>query len=192
MKPVPWPLPRSQELEQLWRMGAVVPLAVAAASEQAALAAALGPSPARTLEALAQTWGPGVLVGSGGSSGRRRWCLQPLSNLQASADATAAWLQQLGLEPQRCLHLNPLPLQHVSGLLPLVRARRWGCAHQVLEPAVLRDPLALAAAVRLPADRPVLISLVPTQLQRLMAAQEGLAWLRQLALIWVGGAPLPA
>ncbi|MEX1323915.1 MAG: AMP-binding protein, partial [Synechococcaceae cyanobacterium] len=35
-------------------------------------------------------------------------------------------------------------------------------------------------------------SLVPTQLQRLMAEPAAAAWLRRLALIWVGGAPLSA
>jgi o-succinylbenzoate---CoA ligase len=80
----------------------------------------------------------------------------------------------------------------MSGLLPLVRARQWGCGHQPIAPALLRDSAALAMAVALPADRSALISLVPTQLQRLMAAPAGLAWLRRLAVIWVGGAPLPA
>ena len=177
-------------LEQAWAAGRIVPLA--AREQRAELAAALGPGGSgAVLEPLQRRWGPGVLVGSGGSSGRRRWCLQPLAHLQASAAATGGWLEGLGLDPAACLHLNPLPLHHVSGLLPLLRARQWGCDHRSIAPALLRDPRALAAALPLPTDRPVLISLVPTQLQRLMAAPAGLAWLRQLALIWVGGAPLP-
>jgi O-succinylbenzoic acid--CoA ligase len=34
----------------------------------------------------------------------------------------------------------------------------------------------------------VLLSLVPTQLARLMAVPQARAWLRQWAVVWVGGA----
>jgi O-succinylbenzoic acid--CoA ligase len=182
-----------EQLRQAWADGRIVPLA--AAEEQADLAAALAatgcPGTAPVLESLRECFGPGVVVGSGGSSGRRRWCLQPLSHLEASALATGRWLAAGGIDPGACLHLNPLALHHVSGLLPLVRSRCWGCGHLPIQPALLRDPGALAAAVPLPSDRPILLSLVPTQLQRLMATAQGLAWLQRLTLIWVGGAPLP-
>lgn len=177
------------QLEDAWAAGRIVPLA--APQDQTELAGAWGKEgPGPVLEGLQRCFGPGVVVGSGGSSGRRRWCLQPLRHLQASADATGAWLQQQGLDPAACLHLNPLPMHHVSGLLPLVRARRWGCDQRSIAPDLMRDPEALVAALLLPADRPLLLSLVPTQLQRLMASDQGLAWLRRLAVIWVGGAPL--
>lgn len=179
---------RLDQLEPAWAAGRIVPLADPAGAAELAVALGAG---AGVLDRLQQQWGPGVVVGSGGSSGRRRWCLQPLAHLQASADATALWLQQQQLDPSTCLHLNPLPPHHVSGLMPLVRARRWGCGHQAVPAALMRDPAALAAAVPLPGDRPALLSLVPTQLQRLMAVPGGLAWLRRLAVIWVGGAPLP-
>lgn len=179
-----------EALEQAWDAGRIVPLADPASAEDLALALGSAGAPS-TLKRLQQEWGAGVVVGSGGSSGRRHWCLQPLEHLQASADATGIWLQQLGLDPAACVHLNPLPLHHVSGLLPLLRSRRWGCGYRCLAPELMRDPRALAAAVPVPLDRPLLLSLVPTQLQRLMAVAEGLAWLQQLALIWVGGAPLP-
>jgi O-succinylbenzoic acid--CoA ligase len=55
----------------------------------------------------------------------------------------------------------------------------------------MRDPARLAAIAPVDPGRAALLSLVPTQLQRLMATAEGLAWLQQLAVIWVGGAPLP-
>ena len=135
--------------------------------------------------------GPGLVIGSGGSTGGRRWCLQPWSHLEASAAASGQWLVEQGLEPASCLHLNPLPRHHVSGLMPAVRAEQWGCAELRLPPALMRDPRALAAAVVLPQQQQPLIALVPTQLQRLMAAPEGIAWLRQMAVIWVGGAALP-
>jgi O-succinylbenzoic acid--CoA ligase len=57
-------------------------------------------------------------------------------------------------------------------------------------PGLLREPEALVEAVALP-DQPVLMSLVPIQLARLMAVPQARDWLRQLAVVWVGGAALP-
>ena len=178
-----------EALTAAWQQGRIMPLTGPTSQERQALAAAIGPTGLADLE---RRWGPGVVLGSGGSTGERRWCLQPLTHLRRSAEATGRWLGAIGIEPSRCLHLNPLPSHHVSGLLPPLRAELWGAAHQVLPPVLLRDPAALAATVKLPAGRPVLLSLVPTQLRRLMARPEGLAWLRRLAVIWVGGAPLPS
>ena len=172
-------------LEGAWRRRQLV---VLAPPEQQSWAQTLLTTALRA--ELEATWGPGVVVGSGGSSGGRRWCLQPLSHLEASAAATAQWLGQEGIDPAACLHLNPLPLHHVSGLLPLVRSNQWGARHQLVPPALLREPEALVEAVVLP-DQPVLLSLVPTQLARLMAVPQARAWLRQMAVVWVGGAALP-
>ena len=172
-------------LEGAWRRRQLVVLAPP--EQQSWAQTLLSPELRAQLEA---TWGPGVVVASGGSTGGRRWCLQPLGHLEASAAATAEWLGQEGIEPAACLHLNPLPLHHVSGLLPLVRSNQWGARHQLVPPALLRDPEALVEAVVLP-DQPVLLSLVPIQLARLMAVPQARAWLRQLAVVWVGGAALP-
>ena len=148
-----------EQLQKLWDAGRLAALAGPAASDQQALAAAIGPD---GLGPLQERWGPGVVLGSGGSTGGRRWCLQPLAHLQASASATGPWLEGLGLDPASCLQLNPLPLHHVSGLLPWVRAQQWGAVHQRLDPAWMRDPARLAAAAPLDPGRPALLSLVPT------------------------------
>ncbi len=168
-------------LEVAWGQQRIVALADPAEGNllQAALAGARLPP------------GPAVVVGSGGSSGGRRWCLQPLAHLEASAAATARWLEAEGIDPAAALLLNPLPIHHVSGLLPLVRARQWGSEQRILPPALLRRPEDLATACPLPTGRPALLSLVPTQLARLLAQPEAVAWLRRCAVIWVGGAALP-
>jgi len=181
------PAATAQGLEEAWARQRVV--ALAGPGQHDDLARALGAAP-EDAGALA-SFGAAVVVGSGGSAGGRHWCLQPLAHLQASAAATAAWLASLGLEPAACLNLDPLPLHHVSGLLPLVRARQWGGELRWLAPTLMRRPRDLAQACPLPRDRPVLLSLVPTQLARLMAVPEGIAWLAGCALIWVGGAALP-
>jgi len=176
------------QLEQAWGQQRLV--ALAGPGQQGELAEALGGA-TEEMAALAR-FGAAVVVGSGGSAGGRHWCLQPLAHLQASAEATVTWVEALGLEPAACLHLDPLPLHHVSGLLPLVRARHWGGAWRWLAPSLLRRPQDLPQACPLPRDRPVLLSLVPTQLARLLASPEATAWLAGCAVIWVGGAGLPA
>ena len=139
--------------------------------------------------------GPGVVVRSGGSSGGSRCCAQPSLHLDRSAAATAHWLTGIGLDPASTLLLNPLPLAHVSGLMPWWRARCWGAGHQPLAPGLMKTPTELLAFCQgLPAWRknPVVLSLVPTQLVRLLAHPDGVAFLQQLQLIWIGGAALSA
>jgi O-succinylbenzoic acid--CoA ligase len=208
-----------EELEGQWRQGSLVGLAPPqerAALQEAVLGgtAAIGdaqhppghlpPAPQGRLHANGPTeplhpvaslgsegsWGAALVLGSGGSSGGRRWCLQPLAHLQASARACGLWLADQGIDPQRCLHLDALPLHHVSGLMPLIRARTWGAELRWLAPDLLRGPALLPQACPLPGDRSVLLSLVPTQLHRLLNSPEAVAWLRGCAVIWVGGAAL--
>ncbi|MFY8148689.1 MAG: AMP-binding protein [Prochlorococcaceae cyanobacterium] len=173
-------------LEAGWSEGATVALADPA--DAASLGALLG---AARRAGQAPPPGAAVLVGSGGSTGGRRWCLQPLAHLEASARATAHWLEAQGLEPASCHHLNPLPVHHVSGLLPWVRARLWGGSHRQLPPVLLHRPAELAELPG-PEGRPRLLSLVPTQLARLLPHAEAVDWLRRCAVIWVGGAALSA
>ena len=139
--------------------------------------------------------GPGVVVRSGGSTGGSRCCAQPSQHLDRSAAATAHWLMGIGVDPASTLLLNPLPLAHVSGLMPWWRGRCWGAGHQPLAPGLMKTPTELLAFCRgLPAWRknPAVLSMVPTQLARLLAHPDGVAFLQQLQLIWIGGAALPA
>ena len=152
-----------------------------------------GPSQPMVPESLLPE-GDGVLVASGGSSGGRQVCLQPWNHLDQSAAATACWLKGIGLDPSETLLLNPLPLHHVSGLMPWWRSRCWGARHLQLSPSLMKSPADLLQVCEALPDwrrAPGVVSLVPTQLHRLMAAPAGLAWLRACAVIWVGGAALP-
>lgn len=170
-------------LQQAWQHGQTVAIAAPEEAEllQAALPVVSDPA-----------WGPSVVLGTGGSSGGRRWCLQPLAHLEVAVAGTAQWLEGLGLPSGQLELFNPLPLHHVSGLMPLLRARAWGGELRWLSPELMRDPeqLLAAASPRSP-DRAVL-SLVPTQLQRLLQLPAGMRWLERFALIWVGGAALPS
>ena len=138
--------------------------------------------------------GSGVLVSSGGSSGERHLCAQPAAHLDRSAAATGDWLRSIGLVPEQACVFNPLPFHHMSGLMPWWRSRCWGTPHVWLSPAQLREPSTLLdsrSSLAGPDQQPWLLSLVPTQLVRLLADPGGLRWLQRFALIWVGGAALP-
>ena len=174
----------ADQLELLW--GADRLVAVADPLERSLLQAALPVLPPEGL-------GPGVVLGSGGSAGARCWCVLTLPQLHASAEATGQWLQQQGLDPGHTVLVNPLPLHHISGLMPLVRARHWRASLRWLPPALMRQPEALAAAeaLQLGPGEQGLLSLVPTQLQRLVDHPAGVRWLQGFAVIWVGGAALP-
>ena len=169
-------------LQQAWQRGHTV--AIAAPEETALLQGALP-------ERSDPNWGPAVVLGTGGSSGGRRWCLQPLAHLQVAVAGTAQWLKGLGMAPGQLELFNPLPLHHVSGLMPMLRASAWGAELRWLAPEHMREPeQLLATASPISPDRAVL-SLVPTQLHRLLEAPAGMRWLERFALIWVGGAALP-
>jgi len=178
-------------------------LEVTAAGLEAALAEGrwvrlLGPDvPAASWPggALGDDWppGPGLVLSSGGSSGGRSFCLHPIDHLDRSAAACGRWLKTVGVEPADALVWNPLPFQHVSGLMPWWRSRQWESDHVWLPPALMKAPETLLAHGRQRRDwtaRPMVVSLVPTQLARLLDDPSGVTWLQAMTVIWVGGAAL--
>ena len=138
--------------------------------------------------------GDGLMMSSAGSSGGRQVCLQPWCHLDRSAQATAAWLEEIGLDPADLLILNPLPLHHVSGLMPWWRSRCWGARYQVLSSLLMKRPVELLQFCEALDEwdfGSTVVSLVPTQLQRLLAHRAGVVWLQSCAVVWVGGSALP-
>ncbi len=71
--------------------------------------------------------GPAIILNSSGSSGKPRQCFHHLDNLKLSAATSGQWLINQGFELQNCLILNTLPLNHISGLMPIFRSQIWGC-----------------------------------------------------------------
>ena len=144
--------------------------------------------------AACQHWpeGPGLVIGSGGSTGGRKWCLQSWQNLEQSAASTGRWLTAIGIDPSRVRLVNPLSPDHIGGLMPQVRSQHWEAPLLAISPRELKCPEGLLQrSAELTADgREALISLVPTQLQRLLDSPAGIQWLQLFRLIWVGGAAL--
>ena len=76
--------------------------------------------------------GPGVIIRGGGSGYAYTQCLHSCSNLNKSAIATGQWLELQGYNLRQCHIFNPLPINHVSGLLPWWRSKLWGTQYTSL------------------------------------------------------------
>ena len=137
--------------------------------------------------------GEGIIISSGGSIGGPNLCLQPIKNLTNSAISTGKWLKHHGLDPKKCIILNALPLHHISGFMPWWRHRIWGAQHHWILHSMMHEPIHLeefSRALTTQYRRPLITSLVPTQLLSLIDNRHGLKWLQSLAIIWVGGASI--
>ncbi|MDC3044513.1 AMP-binding protein [Prochlorococcus sp. AH-736-B04] len=136
--------------------------------------------------------GPAIILNSSGSSGKPRKCFHHLDNLKLSAATSGQWLIEQGIELQNCLILNTLPLNHISGLMPIFRSQTWGCACINISPNLIKKTreLLLFTIKSKKKKKHLITSLVPTQLQRLLAQKDGISWLKIFDLIWVGGASI--
>ena len=108
-------------------------------------ASALEAQAGRDAMACCQQWpeGSGVVIGSGGSSGGRKWCLQSWENLEQSASSCANWLQSIGVDPSSVRLVNPLPSHHMGGLMPQIRARQWQAPLVAIAPELMKAAGAL-------------------------------------------------
>ncbi|MBT9311923.1 AMP-binding protein [Leptothoe kymatousa] len=119
-----------------------------------------------------------ILIATGGSSGHIKFVVHTWATLSAAAQG---FLDHFGLT--RVNSYCVLPLHHVSGLMQALRV--WLCGGRLM----IQPFKQLAAGTRLVApDKSWFISLVPTQLQRLLNADAG-HWLQQFHGVLLGGAP---
>ncbi len=143
------------------------------------------------LDAITEN-GPAIILNSSGSSGKPRKCFHHLDNIKLSAFTSGQWLKEQGFELQNCLILNTLPLNHISGLMPIFRSQTWGCDCINISPNLIKKTreLLLFTIKSKKNKKHLITSLVPTQLQRLLAEKDGISWLKIFDLIWVGGASI--
>lgn len=125
-----------------------------------------------------------VVVGTSGSTGVPKRAMLTTTGLRSSIDATSA---RLGGHGQWLL---TVPGHHVAGLQVLLRSLVAGTAPHVLAPSTGFSPQAWSAAVDAmpPTDRPTYVSLVPTQLTRLLADAGATERLTRFSAVLVGGA----
>ena len=134
-------------------------------------------------------WRGRVMIPTGGTGGRVKFAIHDRASLRGAALGYAAALQARGLSPR--LHGASLtPPWHVSGLMPAIRARETGGTWQVMDGRFA--PGAPLPEIALPTDGTRVASLVPAQLDRLLARPDGSAWVRQFDVILLGGSAVPA
>jgi O-succinylbenzoic acid--CoA ligase len=117
-----------------------------------------------------------ILIPTGGSSGGVKFAVHCWASLRAACEGFERFMGA-GAVDTFCV----LPLYHVSGLMQLLRSFCSG--GRITFGALSAWP---AAANRL------CLSLVPTQLQRLLEDARTLPALRAARAIFVGGAPMPS
>ncbi|MEM9807883.1 MAG: AMP-binding protein, partial [Cyanobacteria bacterium P01_D01_bin.56] len=139
----------------------------------------LGDSPPVAFSFRRQFPKPGqILIPTGGTSGKIKFVIHTWSTLIVAAQGFLAHFGQTPINSY-CV----LPLYHVSGLMQAMRV--WLSGGQL----ILQSFKDLEAGEKLVSpDSRWFISLVPTQLQRLLQTDAG-DWLRQFHSILLGGAP---
>ena len=144
-----------------------------------------------------------VVITTSGSTGIPKGALLPVSALVASADATRCRLTCTGgLHPHRSngprrppaptgTWLLTLPGHHIAGLQVIFRAIAEGTVPVIMDTAGPFTTDGFSSAVSgMPAGRRF-VSLVPTQLHRILADPEATAALASFSAVLVGGAATP-
>lgn len=145
------------------------------------------PGLVRALSHVLEREGPGVVVATSGSTGRPKKTVLSRHAMRRSAEATA---EHLGGHGQWLLCL---PAHYVAGVQVLVRSVLARTTPVLMQEGSFTAQHFAQAAARM--DHPIrYVSLVPTQLQRLIDAADSpevLAALRSFTAILLGGSAAP-
>jgi o-succinylbenzoate---CoA ligase len=146
------------------------------ATEREALAACLGQPAAGP---MGRGW---LMIPSGGTSGRLKFARHDEETIAAAVRGFCSHF-----ETGRVSCIGVLPLHHVSGLMAWMRAALTGGEY------LPWDWKRLEAGDLPPAPGDGsgwFLSLVPTQLQRLLGSPESLTWLKKFQAVFIGGGPV--
>lgn len=131
---------------------------------------------------------PEIMIPTGGSSGNIRFVRHSWKTLSTSVKGFCQYFNQ---ETVNCFCL--LPLYHVSGLMQLMRSFLTGGhlfldSYKTMETAWRNQDLGIIEQLETFPQQDYFLSLVPTQLQRLLNYGAG-NWLSQFKTVLLGGAP---
>lgn len=117
---------------------------------------------------------------TGGSSGRIKLARHDAATVAA---AVAGFTRHFGVT--RVDAVGFLPLHHVSGLMAWLRALLTGGRYQAARWCDVARGL-----YPMPPSQESFVSIVPTQLQRLLTDASAVDWLRSFRAVFVGGGPV--
>jgi O-succinylbenzoic acid--CoA ligase len=121
-----------------------------------------------------------LMIPSGGTGGRLKFARHDQDTLSAAVDGFSA---HFGVS--RVNAVGVLPLHHVSGLMAWMRCALTG--GKFLPASWSKIEAGLRPAMGDGGEW--FLSLVPTQLQRLLAQPEAVGWLRRFRAVFLGGGP---
>ena len=121
-----------------------------------------------------------LCVRTGGSGGAVKFARHDEATLSA---AVHGFCVHFGIT--RVNAIDVLPAHHVSGLMARVRCASTGGQHLPWDWKRME-----AGELPVVAGGEWVVSLVPTQLQRMLGSAAAVAWLQQLRVIFVGGSPM--
>lgn len=140
----------------------------------------------KLMDAKAKGW---IMVPTGGSSGQIKFAIHTWATLTASVRGFQSFFGADTIN-SCCV----LPLYHVSGLMQFLRSLLTNGRLRLLPFAAVLNGIGdaehrpfLEHTSSLPQD--FFVSLVPTQLQRMLQQPQRLLWLRRFHTILLGGAP---
>jgi O-succinylbenzoic acid--CoA ligase len=136
-------------------------------------------SPSSPYSPLPTPHSPLIMIPTGGSSGQIKFAMHTWETLTTSVTGFTEYFQL-----QQVNSFCILPLYHVSGLMQFMRSFITGGKLAILpfKSIELGDKYQIN-------PQEFFISLVPTQLQRLLQNPELTAWLAQFRTVLLGGAP---
>jgi O-succinylbenzoic acid--CoA ligase len=122
-----------------------------------------------------------LMIPSGGTGGTLKFARHDEETIAA---AVLGFSQAYGVRQINAVGV--LPLHHVSGLMAWMRCVLTGGEYLPWD----WKQLEAGRAPSLAGSGDWFLSVVPTQLQRLLALPDMVAWLRRFRVIWVGGGPV--
>ena len=130
----------------------------------------------------AETAGDGwLMIPTGGTSGRLRFARHDARTLGA---AVRGFVQHFGVSQVNAVGV--LPMHHVSGLMAWMRCALTGGVYRPLDWKAIEGGEVPALPVKV---HGWMISLVPTQLERLLHRPATIEWLKKFRVIFVGSGP---
>jgi O-succinylbenzoic acid--CoA ligase len=127
--------------------------------------------------------GPGgwLMIPTGGTSGQLRFARHDAATMAA---AVRGFARHFGLAQVNAVGL--LPLHHVSGLMAWMRCVLTGGEYRPLDWKTIEGGALPVLPVKV---HGWVVSLVPTQLERLVNQPTAVEWLRKFRVIFIGGGP---